>query len=299
MEDYIIKPADEFTDAVLQRFYPSNQIQPGFPMPWREMAGIRIRPCELSVFAGINGHGKSMITSQLALAAAAYGENVVIASFEMPAAKTLWRMVRMIVKTPNPSPAEIRLAMAWMSQHISVYDYIGRGDVNQMLDNFKWAVEYNGTTQFIIDSLMKCGLAEDDYSKQKFLVEDFHNAAMTLNAHVHLVAHARKGKDEDDRPGKMSVAGAAGITNIADNVYTVFRNKAKEAKIHECARKHQPYPAGIAEQPDCIIECVKSREQGGEAEKPYHLFYDVASCQYVDEPGLTMDFMDNGNDAPF
>ena len=130
---------------------------------------------------------------------------------------------------------------------------------------------------------MKCGLAEEDYSKQKFLVEDFHNAAMKMHAHVHLIAHARKSKDESDKPGKMDVAGSFGITNIADNVYTVWRNKPKEAKRNESYRKKQPLPAGFDEQPDCILECVKSREQGGDSEKQYFLWYDHMTHQYLDK----------------
>ena len=300
MENPIVKSADCFEEQVIDYFYPSNTTPVGFILGWNEMRNIRIRPSELSVWAGINGHGKSMIVSQLALMAANAGEKTVIASFEMPAAKTLGRMVKQATGEINPSHDKIKECLSWMKKYIHIYDYVGRGTVNTMLDNFKIACNTKGCTQFIIDSLMKCGLAEDDYSKQKFLVEDFHNAAMQLLAHVHLVAHARKSKDEYDKPGKMDVSGSAGITNIADNVYTVWRNKPKEAKIHQLKRQGVCYiPHEVENQPDCIVECVKSREQGGEVEKQYYLWYNPYNCQYLNEDKLIFNYLPFIEDLPF
>lgn len=282
MEDYIIKPAVDFEKGVIDYFYPSTLILPGLAFDWECMKHIRMRPAELSVWAGINGHGKSMIVSQVALMAAKAGEKTVIASFEMPAVKTLGRMVKQATGNGNPSKKEIKECLNWMSGFIHIYDFVGRGNIPKMLNNFRVASETEGVSHFVIDSLMKCGLAEDDYSNQKFLVEDFHNAAMKSHTHVHLIAHARKSKDEGDKPGKMDVRGAGGITDIADNVYTVWRNKPKEAKRNDCFRKHVPVPYDLEDQPDCIVECVKSREQGGDAENQYYLWYDYKTNQYMD-----------------
>ncbi len=293
MEDYIVRPADFFEKEVIEYFYPSSEIQTGYPIMWPSMSHVRIRPQELSVWAGINGHGKSMIVSQVALMAAYHKEKTVIASFEMPAKKTLGRMVLQAIGKTSPTHSEVRDCLNWMRDYISVYNFVGRGDVNSMRHNFRVACETEGATQFVIDSLMKCGLAEDDYSKQKFLVEDFHNDAMSLYAHVHLVAHARKSKDEGDKPGKMDVSGSAGITNIADNVYTVWRNKPKEAKRHDCFRKKIPLPPDFDDSPDCIVECVKSREQGGDAEKPYWLWYNHKTHQYLDRDMTAIDYTDS------
>ena len=291
MENYIVKPASEFESGVMDYFYPSNTTPVGFAFEWEEMKLARVRPAELSVWAGINGHGKSMIVSQVALMAARAGEKTVIASFEMSGNKTLGRMVRQATGEAIPSKKKIKECLDWMKEYIHIFDFMGRGNVDLMLKNFRIACETEGCTQFIIDSLMKCGLAEDDYSKQKFLVEDFHNAAIKLHAHVHLVAHARKSKDESDKPGKMDVSGSAGITNIADNVYTVWRNKPKEAKVNQYRRQHTMIPYEVEKQPDCIVECVKSREQGGDVEKQYYLWYDHKTCQYTNEDRERQNYM--------
>ena len=298
MENYIIKPADQFESGVIEYFYPTNDVPIGIAFQWECMKHIRMRPAELTVWAGINGHGKSMIVSQVALMIAQAKEKTVIASFEMPAVKTLGRMVKQATGSFNPTKKEIKECLAWMKDYIHVYDFVGRGNINMMLDNFRIACESEGATHFVIDSLMKCGLAEDDYSKQKFLVEDFHNAAMKLHAHVHLIAHARKSKDESDKPGKMDVSGSAGITNIADNVYTVWRNKPKEAKRNDCLRKRTIVPYDLDNQPDCIVECVKSREQGGDAENQYYLWYDHKTNQYLDENRTVISYLP-AEDVPF
>ena len=292
---YIIHPAATYEKKVIEYFYPTDEILPGFAFQWDCMKHLRVRPSELSVWAGINGHGKSMIASMVALMAASSKEKTVIASFEMPAYKTLGRMVKQATGEHNPSKNRIKECLSWMSEYIHIYDSLGRGNVTQMLSNFTIACETEGVTQYIIDSLMKCGLAEDDYSKQKFLVEDFHNAAMKMHSHVHLIAHARKTKDESDKPGKMDVAGSSGITNIADNVYTVWRNKPKETKRNDCLRKKQSIPYDLEEQPDCIVECVKSREQGGDAENQYYLWYNHMTNQYTDSEKYPFNFMTDVN----
>ncbi len=163
MENYIIHPATNYEKRVIEYFYPTNEVLPGFAFEWDCMKHIRIRPAELSVWAGINGHGKSMIASQVALMAARAGEKTVIASFEMPAHKTLGRMVKQATGENSPSKQRIRDCLFWMSEYVHIYDSLGRGNVEQMLNNFQIACETEGTTQYIIDSLMKCGLSEDDY----------------------------------------------------------------------------------------------------------------------------------------
>lgn len=289
--EHLLKPATAFTDSVVERFHPTNKELPGFPLMWPTLAHIRILPSELSVWAGINGHGKSLILNQVVLMAAYHKEKTAIASFEMKPEKTLYRMIRQLLGVREPSKDQINTALAWLDDYVVIYDYVGRGVVSQMLQNFTVAAETEGCTQFVIDSLMKCGLAEDDYSQQKFLVEDFHNFAMKTGGHVHLVAHARKSKDEGEKPGKMDVSGSAGITNIADNVYTVWRNKPKEAKVDEYRRKNYSLPADLQQANDAVLECVKSREMGSEVERKYGLWYDIPSMQYCDTSDrITMDF---------
>ncbi|QMT61829.1 hypothetical protein [Legionella sp. PC997] len=48
------------------------------------------------------------------------------------------------------------------------------------------------------------------------------------NCHIHLIAHPRKGADESQPSGKLDNKGTGAISDLADNCYTVWRNKLKE-----------------------------------------------------------------------
>jgi twinkle protein len=52
----------------------------------------------------------------------------------------------------------------------------------------------------------------------------------TTRCGVHLVMHSRKKEDEFAPPGKFDAKGTGTITDLADNVMTVWRNKKKEAE---------------------------------------------------------------------
>lgn len=55
-----ILPASEFSADVLERFSSDDQGSCGIPLPWEKARGRwALRPCELTVWAGINGSGKA------------------------------------------------------------------------------------------------------------------------------------------------------------------------------------------------------------------------------------------------
>jgi twinkle protein len=110
------------------------------------------------------------------------------------------------------------------------------------------------------------------------------NFALEYNVHVHIVAHSRKQKDENDVPGKMDVMGAGGITNIPDNGFTVWRNKKKEAAMneHKIAGTMPDYQ--LINEHDAVLSCWKCRDNG-ENEKSYALWYDIPSMQYLERHG--------------
>lgn len=58
--------------------------------------------------------------------------------------------------------------------------------------------------QFVVDSLAKLGMAEDDYNGQKQAMEAIVGFAHEMGVHVHLVAHPRKADDETKLPGNST-----------------------------------------------------------------------------------------------
>jgi twinkle protein len=63
----LIKPAEDFREALHEEFH-GEEARAGCILPWRKLDGLyRIRRGELTVWAGFNGHMKSMVTGFLLL----------------------------------------------------------------------------------------------------------------------------------------------------------------------------------------------------------------------------------------
>ena len=274
--EYCIRPASDFWNKAKDRYYKRNQAMEGTATIWPKLK-FRVRPQELTIWSGYAGHGKSAFLSFLALQMALNGERTVIGSFEMPADQTVARLMKQALGGSHASEQEVDACQEWLGQHIFIYDYVGRvSSQREMMQQFRVASETDGITHFQIDSLLKCGMNEDDYNGQKQLVECLHNFAMSSHGHVHLVAHSRKGEDESKIPGKMDVAHSGSISQLCNNGMTVWRNKRKEEELAEGnVRRMNEY--------DAILWCWKSRECGPDEEGKYGFFYNHQSVQYTEK----------------
>lgn len=276
-----LKAPSTFGKKVHDKFFPPNGELPGAAFGWPHTPMLRAVSGELSVWSGYNGHGKSLLLNQTVIQmAASAGEHTVIASMEMPAHATLYRAVRQATGGAKLTPQEIESCLRWLDTFMTIYDFTGTAKVDNMLAEFKRAKVEIGATQFVVDSLTKCGIAEDDYAAQKALCERFHDFAMKEDVHVHLVAHAKKppNSDEVHPPKKYDILGASGISNIANNVYIVWRNKEKEVEVEE---NGGIVPSDLEAEADAMLVCDKSREYGSDAEKRYKMFFHKGSLQYL------------------
>lgn len=278
-----LKPAIAFTTRTLDRFYPPAGEQPGLALCPAKLAHIRLSKGELSIHTGLNGHGKSLILNQFALEAIHQGERVAIASFEMAAPRNLQRLVRQATCQSVPDEATVIGCLEWLGDRLLIYDRLGKGDAKQMLETFHRAAG-EGVGHFVIDSLAKLGLGEDDLNGQKSIVDRFQNFAQHDSVHVHLVCHSRKQQSESDAPGKMDVRGSATITDLADNGFSIWRNKAKELKIQELRGRGESVPYDLSQKPDALFSCFKHRDLGADAEGTYGLWFHPISMQFLNSP---------------
>ena len=115
---------------------------------------------------------------------------------------------------------------------------------------------------------MMLDASEEDLDKQSSTVKKLMAFKAEHDCHIHLVAHARKGQDESKAPRKMDVKGSGNIVNQSDNVFSVWRNKAKEEN------------GGSDHDPDAILYVDKQRN--GEWEGSVPLWYDRVSLAYRD-----------------
>lgn len=254
-----IKTPPQFREKVHQRFYPSAGVVPGY-FPQLLYKRLGMRPGELTVWTGIAGHGKSVLLSQLTIGALLFGMKAAIASMEMKGEQTLQKMICQSETTDLPLPGVIDSVLDWLAGKLWVYDLMGEVSADLLLDLMQYSYARSGVNFYTIDSLMKCNISSEDYEAQRKFLNRLSCFAKDTGSHVNLVAHARKGRDESNAPGKMDVRGTGDIINQADNILTTWRNKEKE-ELREDGKLSEKEESGI---PDTIVYCNKQRESGEE-----------------------------------
>ena len=275
-----LKPADYFTDQVIDKFYPSEGSYRGMRTPWKKVnEALKFDRAELIIWTGFSGSGKSLILNQIAAQGMLDNEKFVICSMEMPGKVTLWRMNRQLTGQEKPSRERIQQTMKWMSDKLWIVDIIGTGKVDRILEVFKYAVKRYDIRNFIIDSLTKCGIAEDDYNGQKEFIDKLTDFAHHYQVIIHLVVHQRKPMTEDGRPGKFGVRGAAAITDEASTVISLWRRNEEEETTKRKKKVVEVDP------PNAVLSIVKNRETGIEGK--FGLYFDSESLQYREEKDET------------
>lgn len=258
-------------------------------MPWEKTRGkIAFRPGEVSLWAGANGSGKSLITGQVCLSLLEQGQVTCIASFEMKPQKTLERMARQFtgfdgeyLKThyPDELPAYFAAvdSMKEATKDLWLYDQQGTITKEKLYAVIRYAATELKCSHFIVDSLMKCVAGDDDYNGQKEVTDKLTSLARDHNIHIHLVHHVRKPENDSTRPSKWDSKGSSAVTDLVDNVFMLWRNKPKE-KAKESGKGYEK----LASEPDAVIACEKQRN--GDWEGSIGLYFDRVSNSYNGEP---------------
>lgn len=265
---------DDWETELVDHFHtPKEEV--GVTLPWSKThINVRIRPGELSIWAGVNGHGKSMLLSQVILSFIKQGQTACIASLEMKPIATLARMARQCVGTEQPSPKAIQDFNSFLRGRLWIYDQQGTVQQDKMLAVLRYAREELLCDHFVIDSLMKCGINGDDYNAQKRFIDALSTYARDSDVHIHLVAHSRKRETEDKPMDKFDIKGSGDITDMADNVFALWRNKPKEEASQRGELKGKE-----ADAPDALLVCDKQRH--GDWEGRIGLWFNRRSLQYV------------------
>ncbi len=251
-----IKTPLQAEPKVYDRFHPPGGRDPGFYSALFD-GKLGMRPAEVSVWSGFAGHGKSSLLSQLILEAMHVGFKAAVASMEMRFDRTLHRMVCQAQKNLNIDAHDLHAVLDWMTGKLWLYDVMGNIQTKTLMDLMEYSYARHGVQIFVIDSLMKCSVGQDDYDGQRVFLNTLCSFAEETNTHINLVAHSRKGNDEMQHPGKMDVLGSSSIINQAANILVVCRNKEKEEfnREHEGSREKEM-------DSDSVVYCNKQRENG-------------------------------------
>ena len=267
-----VKPASEFLNDLIT-YFNSDGAYSGAGLPWpKTHEQFRLRPGEVTLWAGFNGSGKSLVLGQIMLHLLK-DQKACIASLEMKPVTTLARMCRQALGSNNPTDDYIKRFCDRGGERLWLYNQLGTVNSERVISVIHYAAEKLGVHHFVIDSLMKCGIPDDDYTGQKRFVDRLCAAAKDTGCHIHLVAHSRKGQDELTPPGKMDVKGSGSITDQVDNVMTVWRNKRKEQAIASSKADEK-----MMSESDTLIICDKQRN--GEWEGKIGLWFDQASMRF-------------------
>lgn len=267
----------DFHDDAMNLLLQTEEACKDLYLPWcQKLSTIRFRLGEVSVWAGVNSHGKSVILSHLVVDGINQGFRWCIASLEMTPARQSEKMYRQIGGTDRPTRSFGYQIKDFIKDRVWVFNLVGRAKGSRILDVFLYAKRKYGITHFVIDSLSKCGFRDDDYPTQKEFVDVLMEFARENHVHIHLVMHMRKTESEGKMGGKFDLKGSGGISDMADNVFILWRNKNKENAMqgHDEAEKEKH-----AIHPDAILNCVKQRVTGEEPR--VCLWYDKKSCQYL------------------
>jgi twinkle protein len=276
-----VRPASDWLAEVKEDILNPQAIA-GARTPWgKAEALIRFRTGEVSLWPGVNGSFKSMVTTQVALGLCQQDERVCIASMEMKPRKTMKRMLLQAAANPEPSVRFIDKFHVWTDGRLWIFDHMGSIKWERMVAVVRYAVEKFGVTHFFVDSLMKCVQGEDDYNGQKAFVSALCDVAQTTGVHIHLVHHTRKLGDDAQKPSKFDAKGSGSITDQVDNVFSVWRNKPKEKDLEADRFKSDADREDCEGQPDVLIICDKQRH--GEWEGKISLWMDRRSMVFRGE----------------
>lgn len=238
---------------------------------------IEFRPGEVSVYAGYNGHRKSMFTGQVALELAVQQQRVLIISLEMSPADTLARMVRQCFGTAVPHPSEIEVFHDWSKGKLWLFDHMGRIVPSTCVALLRYFADELKGQHVFLDSLMMVCQSEEHLDEQKQLATDLVNVAKETGLHIHLVAHCRKPQTGEERPpSKYDLRGSAAISDQMHNVLTVWANKAKKAAMDQGMPDES-----VMDKPDALVSVEKQRNGAWEGRMQF--WFHEPSLRFCDD----------------
>lgn len=283
-----VRPAGEWVQELIDDLGRESSETKAY-LPWEKSHQLfAFRPGEVTLWAGVNGHGKSLMTGLASLSLIAQAERCCMASFEMKPRKTIERMARQWsgqrptgewMQDPQVQAAYRDLYEqfdVFTQQKLWLYDQQGTVKRNVILGVMRYCAVELGIQQFFLDSLMKCVEGEDDYNGQKAFIDETTAIARDTGMHVHVVHHLKKLGKESDQPDKSDVKGSGSIADQVDNILLVWRNKKKEAEA-------AVGKAVAADEPDARLICCKQRN--GEWEGRFALWFDAESQQFLPHAG--------------
>lgn len=269
-----VNEKSDFENEVLEYFKTRQQGILGDKLPFPSAdQKIGFRRKEITVLAGVNGHGKSLLLGQIALDIVNKGSKILMASLEMPPVSTLARMARQATGVNIPTKQQINTFMKWKLDHFYLFNHVGSLETWQVISLCRYASIELGVSHVIIDSLTKCTRGEADYDGQKDFMNQLCEVAKEMNIHIFLVHHVRKGNDEAETANKFDLKGSGSISDLVDNVMIISRNIKKERETERNLIADNSVP-------DAAL--IVSKQRHGDWNGTLGLWFDKKSQQFTE-----------------
>jgi twinkle protein len=263
-----------------------------FGLPWK------IRESELTLVLGENGAGKTTFFLWLLIHLLSHPDSkVLIASMEVRPEMTLKMMTSQLLgatelENNDENQALVRRALDWLNKRVVVYDFLGIVHWRTLLQAMEHCSQKLGTNLVLIDSLMRLGIADDDYAQQGDCLKLLANYSLKHRAHTFLVNHLNK----SDRDTKSRNRGSGQITDNAHNIVSIARNEKKWSKIDALKDDlrsgmisedtyHQQIRPLVGEY-DSIVHLHKQRWPGSRQNGSKRLWFNSRALQYAEEAGV-------------
>ncbi len=262
----------DFWGELKELFHPTADTpeNPVLSFGGRKEFWFEFRTGEVTVWTGYNGHGKSLMLSQVMIGLMDQGERACVFSGEMTPKRQCERMAKQLGGNERPAPAYLDHMQRWVRDRIWLFNLSDKASIDRLIEVFSYGFKRYGIRHFVIDSLMMTDVQMDgpgSMSSQKDAMRKLANFARSHDVHLHLVAHPRKGQNEDRIPGKQDVSGAGVLTDAADNVFAVWS-----------AQKEQEDPEDT--EPDAFLQLQKQRN-GEEQHRSLALFINRKAQQFT------------------
>jgi len=262
VEDVDVVSIDAFAEQFLSRLEESPTTT-GIAFPWLATHDqVRFRLGEVSLVAGVNGHKKSTVLSQILLWAAKEVK-VGLASFEMDIEDTAKLMAKQSVAVDTPSREFGQRFINWMTERFYWYRVLGGVSPIQCLGAIV-AMARRGCKIIAIDNLQFTGVTEDA-ERERLFFNQLIGLASAMKIHICIIHHVRKPPTGGDEyvPTRFDVRGSSSLVDQVHLLMIVWHNK-KRSRIkqkHEYGMPITPKEQEVIDnEPDLKLIVAKQRK---------------------------------------
>ena len=205
----------------------------GEPLPWgKTQQRFRLRPSEMTIWAGPNGSWKSLTVNYILGDLAYRGSRVFVASLELTADDQLARMARQMLCAEHPVRSRYNRLMDQLGDNLIVYDFVGRIRPERAVALARYAATDLQAQHVLIDNLTMVVPPGRDSDEQaaKFCAA-LYQVGRDTGAHIHLIAHVRKPEDSARILNRYDIRGTGAATDMVDNVVMMQVNEAKRVAV--------------------------------------------------------------------